>query len=74
MTDLLKMNCINSLPQPLIVMFCGGDEWPVYDIEVESGLIRIDVVGKLECRSIGEVDYFIDSAGVKHDAETFYNE
>ena len=72
MTDLLRIDYINSLPQPFIAKFCGGDEWPIYDIEVETGLLRIDVVGLLEVRHIGEVMYFIDEAGVKHDSDTFY--
>lgn len=72
MTDLLRIEHINSLPQPFIATFCGGDEWPVYDIDVETGLLRIDVVGKLQCMHICEVMHFIDEAGDKHDTETFY--
>jgi hypothetical protein len=68
------MEYINSLPQPFIATFCGGDEWPVYDIEVQTGLLRIDVVGKLQVTGIGEVIFFTDESGVKHDAETFYSD
>lgn len=72
MVDLLRMDYINSLPQPFIAKFCGGDEWPIYDIDVETGLLRIDVVGKLQCCHIGEVVHFTDEGGGVHDAETFY--
>jgi len=72
MNDLLRLEHINSLPQPFIATFCGGDEWPVYDIDVETGLLRIDVVGKLQVMDIGEVMHFTDEAGDKHEAETFY--
>lgn len=72
MSDLLRMNYINSLPQPFMATFCGGDEWPVYDIDVETGLFRIDVVGKLQVCEIGDVNYFTDEAGTKHDSDTFF--
>ena len=72
--DLLRMDYINNLPQPFIAHFCGGYEWPIYDIDVETGLLRIDVAGKLQVKHISEVIYFIDIEGVRHDAETFYQE
>lgn len=72
MTDLLRMEYINSLPQPFIAKFCGGDEWPVYDIDVETGLLRIDVVGKIQIMHIGEVMSFTDEGGDVHDVDTFY--
>lgn len=72
MADLLRMDYINSLPQPFVATFYGGDEWPVYDIDVETGLFRIDVVGKLQCCHIGDVAHFTDMDGDKHDSESFY--
>lgn len=45
--DLLDMDYINSLPLPL-----WDDGWPVHDIEVQTGLYRIDVCGLLEVRNI----------------------
>lgn len=74
MSDLLRMDHINSLPQPFIAHFFGGSEWPVYDIDVETGLLRIDVVGLLDIKHIGDVKFFRDMAGIEHDAESFYNE
>lgn len=73
MGDLLKLDHINSLTQPLIANF-GSSEWPVYDIDVQTGLIRIDVVGLLEIKHIGEVLSFRDADGEEHDADSFYNE
>lgn len=74
MSDLLQMDYINSLPQPFMVTFVGGDSWPVYDICVETGLIRIDVCGLHEIKDIGEVKFFTDADGDNHKAETFYCE
>lgn len=74
MNDLLRMDYINSLPQPFMVKLCGGDEWPVYDIDVGTGLFRIDVVGKLQICDIGEALEFIDMDGVRHDSDSFYSD
>jgi len=72
--DKLRMDYINSLPQPFIAHFYGGDEWPVNDIEVGTGLLRIDVCGKLQVKHIGDVRFFRDETGVEHDSETFYTD
>ena len=74
MSDLLRMEYINSLPQPFIARFCGGDEWPVYDIDVETGLMRIDVVGKLQVMEFAEVTELIDVNGTEYDSDTFYSD
>lgn len=72
MNDILNMQHINRLPQPFIAHFFGGGEWPVNDIDVTTGLLRIDVVGLLEVKHIGEVNFFRDANGVKHDSDSFY--
>ncbi len=74
MSDLLRMDYINSLPQPFFAHFYGGSEWPVHDIDVETGLLRIDVCGLLDVKHIGDVKFFRDMDGVEHDADSFYNE
>ena len=72
--DKLRMDFINSLPQPFIVRFIDGTEWPLYDIDVETGILRIDVCGKLQIMHIGEAALFRDMDGAEHDAETFYSD
>lgn len=74
MTDLLRMDYINSLPQPLFANLYGGSSWPVESICVQTGLLRIDVCGLLEILHIGDVRTFTDSDGNEHHSETFYNE
>lgn len=74
MSDLLRMDYINSLPQPFIATMLGGWRWPVYDIDVETGLIRLDVMGKLDRTHIAEVVKFTDADGVEHTSDSFYNE
>ncbi|MCZ3377458.1 hypothetical protein [Rhizobium sp. AG207R] len=75
MSDLLRMDYINSLPQPFFARFCGdSDWWPVNDFEVETGRMRIDVCGKLDVKHFGEVMEIRDGASVIHDSDTFYSD
>ena len=73
--NLLKHDYINSLPQPFMAKFFGEViKWPIHDICIDTGCLRIDVMGKLTARHVSDVDYFTDLEGNKHDADTFYNE
>lgn len=72
--DKLLIDKINGLPQPLSARFCGGDIWPVERIDVETGLMRVDVVGKLQKTDFATVTHLIDSAGQHHDSDEFYAE
>lgn len=76
MSDVLRMDYINSLPQPFLVRFCGDKDWwwPVNDFEVQTGLMRIDVCGLLEVKHFAEVAEIRDGDGQPHDPDTFYNE
>ena len=74
--DLLNIDFINSLPQPLWVRQWGRKDfdWPLYEICVETGLMRIDVCGKLDNLHIGDVAQFRDDYGTVYDSEEFYLE
>lgn len=76
MSDLLDMAYINSLPQPFFAQGWGskGDEWmwPVQDICVETGLVRIDVCGKLDRKDISDFKRLQDADGTDHDPDDFY--
>lgn len=72
--DLLRLDYINSLPQPFTAVFCGGGFWPVHDIDAQTGLVRCDIVGKLEVFHIGEILQFVDESGVRHDTDEFYSD
>lgn len=75
MSDVLRMDYINSLPQPFLVRFCGDKLWwPVNDFDVSTGLMRIDVCGLLQVKSFGEVMEIRDGDHQTHDPDTFYNE
>lgn len=75
MPDMLNMQHINSLPQPFLVRDLGRDVWwPVESICVETGLMQIDVVGKLQPKHISDAAEFQDATGTFHDPESFYLE
>lgn len=69
--DRLRMDYINSLPQPLTAVMIGGDKWPVEDICVQTGLVRCDICGKLQRYHFEDVRNFIDDEGAVHDPGTF---
>ena len=66
-SDLLDMDYINSLPQ-----LWTSDGWPVHDIEVQTGLFRIDAYGMLDVRHIGREILFTDECGKTHWVGDFY--
>ena len=74
MSDILRMEYINSLPQPFIVEQWDGAKWPLIDLCVETGCLRFDVCGMIQPSSIGEIKCFIDACGNRHDPETFYSD
>ncbi|WP_248769104.1 hypothetical protein [Pseudomonas sp. MWU12-2345] len=75
MSDLLNIELINSLPQPFWVSENGKDWWwPVNDIDVQTGLMRIDVCGKLQACHFADWSYMRDGDLTSHDPDTFYLE
>ncbi len=76
MGDALRMDYINSLPQPFIARLCGEKEalWEVYDIGVDVGLCRILVGGMIQCVWFSEIMELIDADGVKHDPDDWWAE
>jgi hypothetical protein len=73
MADLLDFDWINSLGQLYTSQYSGtGTWWPVYDIEVQTGLLRIDVCGKLQIMHIDDVMKFKDDGGTEYSCDDFY--
>jgi hypothetical protein len=64
--DMLNMDRINSLPQPFIGVFLGGDRWPIEDIDVQTGLLQV--------KRFSEVVSIVDDEGNSHASESLYNE
>lgn len=76
MTDLLNMEQINALPRPLTVVPWGSGSWlfPVHDIDVETGMMRIDVCGVLQITHFSDIKYLRDGNGIDHDSDIFYTD
>ena len=75
MADLLRMDYINSLPHPLSIRLYGDKHpWPLEYVCVETGLLKYDVVGKLQNGHIRDVAELIDASGQSHDPDDLYLE
>lgn len=71
--DLLRMDYINSLPQPFTAV-TGLGRYPVETIAVDAPSVRIDVCGLLQVISMSDVREFIDAEGISHDPDTFWSD
>jgi hypothetical protein len=77
MADKLRMDYINSLAQPFLAHLFGDGykyPWPIVDIDVQTGLIRIDVCGKLQVIYFADISKIIDCDGNDHNPDTFYSD
>jgi hypothetical protein len=74
MADKLNKAKLDALPHPLFAMRCGLDQWPIFDICVETGLVRIDVLGKLQTIDFAEILEIRDACDITHDGDDFYIE
>lgn len=74
MSDILRLDHINSLPQPFIATMLGGSCYDVELICVETGLMTINVSGMPQNTDIGEVISFTDQNGTVHPMETFFSD
>ena len=74
--DVLRMDYINSLPQPFIGREMGQGEWwwPINDFEVSSGMCRIDVCGLLQVKWVTDFSVIRDGDGFEHDPDSFFTD
>ncbi|HGE8503715.1 hypothetical protein ACYZFV_15590 [Serratia ureilytica] len=71
--EMLNIELINSLPGPLWGSESGKDRWwPIHDIDVQTGLLRIDVCGLLEVKHILDFHVIRDDAQTMHAPDDFY--
>lgn len=76
MSDLLRMDYINSLPQPFTALLYANEGWwwPIYDIAVDAGICRIDVCGKLQVIDFSDIKTIRDETGADHDPEDWWTD
>lgn len=72
--DILRMDYINSLPRPLSAELRGSSKMVVgvIDIEVQTAMMRVDVMGMVDLLDLLDARWIIDDEGVKHDPYTFF--
>lgn len=75
MSDKLRMDFINSLPQPFFARFGGSTAWwPIIDLDVETALCRLDIMGRMQVESFADVVELKDGFGNVRDPNDFWNE
>tara|TARA_R110000851_G_scaffold219118_2_gene371916 strand:+ start:3178 stop:3402 length:225 start_codon:yes stop_codon:yes gene_type:complete len=72
MKDLLNIAAINALPHPLSVRLSSGDTYGLESVCVETGLARIDVMGKLDSLHFSDFSKLIDADMNEHETDDFY--
>lgn len=75
MSDILRLDYINSLPQPFLAELLGDKEGygaEVILICVETGLMQLNICGRIDRCHISDVSTFVDMAGVRHDPDSFW--
>tara|TARA_R110000851_G_scaffold153750_1_gene295793 strand:- start:264 stop:497 length:234 start_codon:yes stop_codon:yes gene_type:complete len=70
--DLLNIEKINSLTRPLSVMLSSGDTYDLESVCVETGLARIDVMGKLDNLHFSNFSKLIDADMNEYEPDDFY--
>lgn len=75
MADILDVDKFNSLPHPLMAVLWGCDSGiTIETVCVETGCMRLDVMGQIDLSHFDNVKAVIDGDGVKHDADDFWLE
>ncbi len=73
--DLLSLEKINALPHPLMIREFRSDPWwPLIDIDVQTGMHRIDVCGLSQVKEISSCAQIMDDRGDIHDMEIFFTD
>ncbi len=72
MIDLLDMDKLNAMGQMYGENL--GSWWPIVDIDVQTGLCRIDVCGLLQCMHFYEFVRIKGDSGEEMQTDDFYVE
>jgi hypothetical protein len=73
-SDLLNLEKFNALPSPVTARLCGGSEYWITLLDVQTGCMHIDVCGKTDPSHFGDVVLLIDIDGNEHAPDDFYHE
>lgn len=70
--DILNGSKFNSLPSPVTARMCGGGEWWIETLDIQTGCMRLDVCGAIDLSHFGMVMELIDYEGISHDPDDFW--
>ncbi len=70
--DILKLKEFNALPSPVTARMCGGGEYWIESLCVQTGFMRLDVSGQIDHSEFSMVKILIDSDGVEHEPDDFW--
>lgn len=72
--DVICIEKFNSLSSPVTASMYGGGEYWIETLDVQTGLMRLDVCGQIDLSSFGLVKSLIDADGISHDPDDFWVE
>lgn len=73
--DLLNIEKINRLPHPLAAVMIGsGMNLMIENVCVETGLVRLDVCGRIDIDNFCMIRTIIDGEMNEHNPDDFYLE
>jgi hypothetical protein len=70
--DMLDIKKFNLLPGPVTAKMIGGGDYWIETLDVQTGLMRVDVCGMIDLTEFSMVDWLVDASGEKHDPDDFY--
>lgn len=70
--DKLDIVKFNALRGPVTARMCGGGEWWIETLDVQTGAMRLDVCGQIDLSHFIEVIELVDINGVTYDPDDFW--
>ena len=70
--DLIDMAKFNALPSPVTARLCGGGEYWIETLCVQTGCMRLDVSGQIDLSHFAEVMVLIDIDGEEYEPDDFW--
>lgn len=70
--DIINGVKFNALSSPVTAKIAGGGEWWIESLDVQTGLMRLDICGQIDLCHFCEVIELIDYNGNKYDPDDFW--
>ena len=70
--DILSMEKFSALPHPIVGKMMGGGEWEIETVCILTGIMRLNVCGKIDLEDFSMVKTIVDANGDEHDPDDFW--